>query len=1585
MASIDFVVITAPTQRCAEVYSTFCNHLKQKLSQMKYETAIYCVADPPQQVGSGGCIFNALDYLKEKHGVDEIMKSRAAVIHHGGDSRRVSLHSISGKAWASLNTVEESKLIATPMALLITELCLFGVNLPKGSMIVASSDVLLDICHAKGAPRVAQDAVSIVTVPETLEMAKGYGVAVKNMTVWEDKDKGYSMGVSSSYLHRPSVDEMEMHGAVFEHSTLGKCTQSHTGLAVFTGTALSGMLALLDDPIVSMCTFRGLSASSYGKSNDERSSSNGTQHTEHLQLDLESDLLHSFALESGPSTFDEFYDKTQTDSSNGKSCRESTVEETRKMPQNYVTAMKSIHEKFKMIPLVTLTIRHGLCSHLAVPKDLLDLVTYTTERKQRNRAASDFGTMMSPLSDKITETFLPISEGISGTFSYMYNATGAQAMASLLTGEGLSNDHDAKISRMYEKYGLTSRNDNLEIAEVVNNEMVGQSSDDSVLVPMDAVLRRDHANINSILIKSDIGADGGAKEMPCVRGVIEHSCLSGAYEVGNRAIVSHILPAMGEDLVVLDDMIMQQIPLHDPSTSHQINYNCGSGGDSVGLDSCSVFTLVGLNDDVTAVSEGGSATICGVSWSTFFDLVSLDAEAIWPSLPPSERTLWNAKIFPCFRRADLSCKPITNELYLFWMQFMCLPKDERPVNFHEAIEYWCMIPAWGGAFSTSSNQGARNSHDFDQKYRFSLADLLQYGDAYAMYVYRAYIHTVCSSSSRTSPTPSTTTPSTTSGGLRGYDIESLTKVAKGVSKVGFIRGVLTRVHTCVHTTICEIIKCVKQLHQIHKQEPLQGQHDFISIAASAVLVSWCALLCIPVGCLNSQLSAEVVNADCEAYLHPYVLCILHQLEVTKEEHDADSVTITDMITSMCFTLWRDIVHTKDTTSQYRELLTIRYLRSLAGEAAVPFIAHSFMDCCHSLSMLDFFQSLHADEPGEHTLGHINPASHPRIMIISAWLMSSRSAEDTEPLKECLGAIDRILRKCHSALEASDNSVEKYSEIVRNAGLGVIQRVCLWLQLENSFEGFQPLKEDEASSPVGKKGSMSARTMLEKIAQKITDFHVLSSLSMYKKMAPRKATYGGSGDYEDDIISIHTPVPGDEETDVGLIGAAMLEENSPVVVCKAGARIDLAGGWSDTPPMCYETAGAVFNVAVLVDGQKPITCAARYIPKPMVLLKTYRPNSSTLFKLVGSGLGDAKYEADILECVCIADFANISSSSPCALLQAVIVALGIAPQHIESTDDKQETKSDLPDILCDAFDGKGVELACYSSLPPGSGMGGSSIIAATALKALSTLIGRQTTPDVILQQVNHVEQILDTGGGWQDQVGALFGGFKVAKTAPSLPLTVNVEVFPSHDVFNKVFGERTWLIYTGKHHADKTTLVKALRKCALCPQLLPSTIAGVDESSNKYGSSSVIAALVQGTDDATRAVRKLSTLKYAPEVVATSYAHNIVDELADILSSYWDIKKIVTDEVEPDDVADLLEHLRDICSGISFCGPGVGGYACVILKRDVPSSELVGLVNRLSHDNSDIRLHRVAVDPKGIAESVHLVRNARDNVGISEYF
>jgi galactokinase/mevalonate kinase-like predicted kinase len=61
------------------------------------------------------------------------------------------------------------------------------------------------------------------------------------------------------------------------------------------------------------------------------------------------------------------------------------------------------------------------------------------------------------------------------------------------------------------------------------------------------------------------------------------------------------------------------------------------------------------------------------------------------------------------------------------------------------------------------------------------------------------------------------------------------------------------------------------------------------------------------------------------------------------------------------------------------------------------------------------------------------------------------------------------------------------------------------------------------------------------------------------------------------------------------------------------------------------------------------------------------------------------------------------------------------------------------------------VVCVSDLPAGSGMGGSSILAAAVLRCLGDLLGLNSSQEDLVYQVSQVEQILTAGGGWQDQV------------------------------------------------------------------------------------------------------------------------------------------------------------------------------------------------------------------------------------------
>src|SRR5205807_1233175 len=66
----------------------------------------------------------------------------------------------------------------------------------------------------------------------------------------------------------------------------------------------------------------------------------------------------------------------------------------------------------------------------------------------------------------------------------------------------------------------------------------------------------------------------------------------------------------------------------------------------------------------------------------------------------------------------------------------------------------------------------------------------------------------------------------------------------------------------------------------------------------------------------------------------------------------------------------------------------------------------------------------------------------------------------------------------------------------------------------------------------------------------------------------------------------------ESLQSSIVSSAQLTPSQPrlalkedqIVWARSPVRLDLAGGWTDTPPYCLEYGGAVVNVATLLNGQ-----------------------------------------------------------------------------------------------------------------------------------------------------------------------------------------------------------------------------------------------------------------------------------------------------------------------------------------------------------------------------------------------------------------
>ena len=200
---------------------------------------------------------------------------------------------------------------------------------------------------------------------------------------------------------------------------------------------------------------------------------------------------------------------------------------------------------------------------------------------------------------------------------------------------------------------------------------------------------------------------------------------------------------------------------------------------------------------------------------------------------------------------------------------------------------------------------------------------------------------------------------------------------------------------------------------------------------------------------------------------------------------------------------------------------------------------------------------------------------------------------------------------------------------------------------------------------------------------------------------------------------------------------------------APARLDLAGGWSDTPPLCYEHGGCVLNVGLLIDGVPPIGAQARRLPDAQVILRVGSRAPGIASSEAGAGASSALHEYDADSCVScrcwpdVADFDNPLAAA--ALLKACLVAVGwvAGPAAGAVADADADAGTWLP--------AGGVEVLAWSSLPRGSGLGTSSIMAACILRALAAQLGRRYDAVALAHHVLMVEQLMTSGGGWQDQV------------------------------------------------------------------------------------------------------------------------------------------------------------------------------------------------------------------------------------------
>lgn len=330
----------------------------------------------------------------------------------------------------------------------------------------------------------------------------------------------------------------------------------------------------------------------------------------------------------------------------------------------------------------------------------------------------------------------------------------------------------------------------------------------------------------------------------------------------------------------------------------------------------------------------------------------------------------------------------------------------------------------------------------------------------------------------------------------------------------------------------------------------------------------------------------------------------------------------------------------------------------------------------------------------------------------------------------------------------------------------------------------------------------------------------------------------------------------------------------ILWARAPVRLDLAGGWSDTPPFCLKHGGAVVNLGVDLNGQAPVQVFVRTCRDPHILIRSIDLGAQTLIR---------SFE-ELENCSDVgADF---------SLAKAAFSLAGFHPRF---------HKNSPPSLarLLEEFGG-GIEVSMLAATPKGSGLGTSSVLAATILAALGATGGLAWDHEELFRRTLALEQMLTSGGGWQDQAGGIYHGIKLVETSPGLEQRPSVRWLPEQ-LFGPDMANRVALLYyTGITRVAKTILREIVRGMLL----------------NSHSHTEKLFAIREHAASAYQSIQRESW-----------------PSLCGVVQQSWELNQALDRGTNPPEVASIIGSVRDLTAGVKLLGAGGGGYMLLLAKDE----------------------------------------------------
>jgi galactokinase/mevalonate kinase-like predicted kinase len=221
-------------------------------------------------------------------------------------------------------------------------------------------------------------------------------------------------------------------------------------------------------------------------------------------------------------------------------------------------------------------------------------------------------------------------------------------------------------------------------------------------------------------------------------------------------------------------------------------------------------------------------------------------------------------------------------------------------------------------------------------------------------------------------------------------------------------------------------------------------------------------------------------------------------------------------------------------------------------------------------------------------------------------------------------------------------------------------------------------------------------------------------------------------------------------------------------------------------------------------------------------------------------------------------------------------------------------------------GGGIEVSLLCAAPKGSGLGTSSLLAATVLATIGNLCGLNWDPNVLFSRTLALEQLMTTGGGWQDQAGGIFHGIKLIETNPGLKQKPTLRWLPNHLLSSSVANETVLLYYTGLTRLAKNILYEIVRGIFLNS---PSHLSIIEEIG---ANAEAVFAAMQRLD---------------------------FDAVAQCIRTSWELNQALDSGTNPPAMQKLLRQVEDYLAAAKLLGAGGGGYLLMVAKDKAAAARI----------------------------------------------